>query len=164
MSKTKCFCTSPFLQGGVVDNCLKVYNDNALNNNVKNIAYIFYLSYKTEIQAMIPQIYQELKKFFDIDDNLLTLDNFKKYVGKCEIYWTFYSTLHDDIPQIENYLNNPQNIKQVIDILQENGIILTANQLMKKIRNTKIILNAALKDICRCAIAFYYDNVRKNDK
>ena len=141
---------------------LSIYNDNSVLEEIRDLAYIYYSTYSFEKQAMIPQDYQELSGFFENSKENITIDNFKKALKNTNTYWTFYTGLNHDIPNIEMFLKNELNLKKTISVFNSHGLKLNNNYLLKKIKKAKSIYESVLKDICRCAIAYYYDNVEKN--
>ena len=144
---------------------LMIYTDDEINNDfVKDFSYLMYSTYSFEIQAMIPQVYQELSGYFKETKEELNIENFKKVLKKTNTFWTFYSGLYIDIPKIEKYLNTEENLNKFINIFNENNINLSKDRVYKLLNNIKNIYKNTLKDISRCAIAYYYDKIEKYNK
>lgn len=136
---------------------LSIYRDDSLDEMSRNIAYLLYSTYRFEIQAMVPQIYQELKGYFDKTGKEINLNNFKNVLKNTNTYWTFYSGLHYDLPQIIAYLEDQENCSKVINDFKIHGLNIDKGWLLKNLKDVEKIYTAALKDISRCAMAYYYD-------
>lgn len=145
------------------DACLKIYNDNTINDNIRDICYILYSIYHVEIQAMVPQVYQELNGYFKNSNAPISIDKFKNALKKTNTFWTFYSGIYYDIPKIYKYLNVEHNLNMVVEVFKENGLDIHKEMLLKKIKQAKHIYEKALKDICRCAVAYYYDKTENKN-
>ena len=144
--------------------CLKIYNDDSIDDNIRDLCYILYSTYNFEIQAMVPQVYQELRGYFEMTQEEFNIDNFKKALKKTNTYWTYYSGLNFDIPKIETYLSDNNNLNYVLKIFKEFNLQMSSKELLNKIKSAKDIYTNTLKDISRCAMAYYFEKTENYGK